>query len=77
MALEPVAASSPTRMLVLLAGTNLGPLITVWGSLATLLWLERCRSYEMKVSQRSFAVAGIIGVPVLIFSTTLAIWAFA
>jgi hypothetical protein len=42
LALEPVADDTPSRLVALLIGVNLGPLITVWASLATLLWRERC-----------------------------------
>lgn len=74
VALEPVAAASPDRMLALLVGTNLGPLITVWGSLATLLWRDRCRSVDVPVSASRFALAGGVGVPVLLVLTTCAVW---
>lgn len=74
IALEPVAADSPDRMLALLIGTNLGPLITVWGSLATLLWLERCRKAGMRVSAGGFAAAGVIGVPLLVLMSTSVMW---
>ncbi len=75
IALEPVAASSSDRMLALLVGTNLGPLITVWGSLATLLWRERCRAADVQVSLQRFALAGIIGMPLLIVICTATLWA--
>ncbi|HUW77588.1 MAG TPA: SLC13 family permease [Candidatus Nanopelagicaceae bacterium] len=74
VALEPVAANSPERLLALLIGTNLGPLITMWGSLATLLWRERCRTVGVAISASRFAVVGLVGVPVLLFATTTALW---
>ncbi|HET7900500.1 MAG TPA: SLC13 family permease [Candidatus Nanopelagicales bacterium] len=74
VALEPVAASSPDRLLALLVGTNLGPLITLWGSLATLLWRDRCRSGGLDVGASRFALAGAVGVPILLLTTTLALW---
>jgi arsenical pump membrane protein len=70
-ALEPVAA--PTgRLYPLLLGVNLGPLVLMWGSLATLLWRERCRSRGVQVSWREFAVVGALGVPVLLVTTSAA-----
>lgn len=74
VALEPVAANSPERLLALLIGTNLGPLITIWGSLATLLWRERCRSRGVEIKASGFALAGLLGVPLLLVSTTVALW---
>ena len=38
LALEPVAADAPQRLMALLIGVNGGPLVTPWASLATLLW---------------------------------------
>ncbi|MFF9057151.1 SLC13 family permease [Streptomyces sp. NPDC014882] len=37
------------QLLALLVGTNAGPLITPWASLATLLWYERCHAYGVRV----------------------------
>jgi arsenical pump membrane protein len=74
VALEPIAATSPDRLLALLIGTNLGPLITLWGSLATLLWRERCRARGLEVKAGGFALAGLVGVPLLLVSTTAALW---
>lgn len=72
--LEPVAAGSPDRLLALLIGTNLGPLITLWASLATLLWRERCRARGLEIKAGGFAVAGLVGVPLLLVATTYALW---
>ena len=74
IALEPVASSSPDRLLALLVGTNLGPLITLWASLATLLWRERCRARGLEIKAGGFALAGLVGVPVLLVATTGALW---
>jgi arsenical pump membrane protein len=74
LALEPVAASSPERLLALLVGTNLGPLVTLWGSLATLLWRERCRARGVDIRASGFAVAGLLGAPVLVAATTATVW---
>jgi arsenical pump membrane protein len=74
VALEPVAANSPERLLALLIGTNLGPLLTIWGSLATLLWRERCRSAGVEIKASRFAMVGLLGVPILLLATTTALW---
>ncbi|KAB8189963.1 arsenic transporter [Nonomuraea phyllanthi] len=46
------------RLLALLAGTNVGPVITPWASLATLLWFESCRRHAVKVPMRRFVLTG-------------------
>jgi arsenical pump membrane protein len=74
LALEPVAASSPDRLLALLIGTNLGPLVTLWGSLATMLWRDRCRAGGLSVSWRQVALVGLLGAPLLVGSATLSLW---
>ena len=43
LALERVTDGRQHQLLGLLLGTNVGPLVLLWGSLATLLWRERCR----------------------------------
>lgn len=76
LALEPVAIDSTRRMLALLVGTNVGPLVTIWGSLATLLWRERCRAAEVVVSWQRFAALGVVAVPLLLVTTVSALaWA--
>ena len=72
-ALQPVAGDSVPRMLALLLGTNLGPLIVLWGSLATLLWRERCAAADVHISAREFAIVGTIGVPLLLVGCGLAL----
>jgi arsenical pump membrane protein len=50
--------SHHTQLLALLIGTNVGPVITPWASLATLLWYERCRAYDAAVPLRKFMLTG-------------------
>ena len=54
LALEPAAGDSPARLVAVLIGVNCGPLLTLWASLATLLWRERCRARG-----RAGAVVGV------------------
>lgn len=69
----PVAGAGDTRLLALLLGTDLGPMVLLWGSLATLLWRERLRARGLDVSARQFAAFGVVGVPVLLLASTLAL----
>ncbi|WP_308249903.1 SLC13 family permease [Sphaerisporangium fuscum] len=47
------------QLLSLLVGTNVGPVITPWASLATLLWFEWCRRREVKVPLVKFVLTGV------------------
>ena len=66
-----VAPGHRTQLLAALLGTNAGPLVLVWGSLATLLWRERCRARGVSVPATRFALVGLGGVPLVL----LASWA--
>jgi arsenical pump membrane protein len=58
------------QLLALLLGVNLGPLVTPWGSLATLLWADRCRARGVHVGWLRFSAAGLLLVPLLLLATT-------
>jgi arsenical pump membrane protein len=73
LALEPVADGSPGRLVALLLGVNCGPLLTLWASLATLLWRERCQAAGVDVSTRRFFLRGLLVVPILLVTTTAAL----
>ncbi|MEU7277771.1 SLC13 family permease [Streptomyces sp. NPDC045431] len=56
------------QLLGLLIGVNVGPLVTPWASLATLLWFERCRWHGTQIALGRFmgtslvlAVTGTVG----------------
>lgn len=53
-----VPAANHTQLLGLLIGTNIGPLITPWASLAILLWHERCRAENVHVPPLKFMLTG-------------------
>ncbi|MQA82824.1 MAG: arsenic transporter [Streptosporangiales bacterium] len=69
-AMEGVAGSEQ-HLLAVLAGANAGPLILMWGSLATLLWRERCRSRGVHVTAAHFAAVGAAGVPLVLGATVV------
>jgi arsenical pump membrane protein len=49
-----------------LVGVNLGPLVTPWASLATLLWLDRCKARGVTISLPRFALLGLLGAVVCV-----------
>lgn len=60
LALEAVAQDTPERLMALLIGVNVGPLVTPWASLATLLWAQRCRAAGIRISPASLAWQGLV-----------------
>lgn len=69
-----VPAEDIDRLLALLVGVNVGPLVLLWGSLATLLWRDRCQALGVRIGAREFAVVGLVGVPCVLVSTAAALW---
>lgn len=59
LVLEP-AASDPVALMALLIGVNLGPLITPWASLATLLWHHRITALGVEIRWGRFMLWGIV-----------------
>jgi arsenical pump membrane protein len=59
----------PGHLTDVLLGVNLGPLVLPWGSLATLLWMERCKARGVHIPATTFTVAGLVLVPVLLVAT--------
>lgn len=60
LALEPAAHGDPHRLMAILIGANAGPLITPWASLATLLWLQRCRAAGVRWRLWRLALGGTL-----------------
>ena len=73
LALEPTAVAAPVRLMALLIGVNAGPLVTPWGSLATLLWLQRCRSAGVTIPPLKLALAGLVCAALTVTLATLAL----
>lgn len=76
LVLEPVGTSS-VRLAALLIGVNLGPLITPWASLATLLWFQKVSALGVQVSWLRFALAGVVVVLLTVPLATFALWLIA
>lgn len=71
LALEPTAASH-SALMALLIGTNCGPLITPWASLATLLWHHRLAQEKIKTPWRHYVLLGTIIAPVTVLAAVIA-----
>ncbi|MFF7358022.1 SLC13 family permease [Streptomyces filipinensis] len=60
------------QLLALLVGTNAGPVITPWASLATLLWYERCHAYGVRVPvARLMGTGAVLATATVVTSVTL------
>ncbi|UGT63247.1 SLC13 family permease [Nocardia asteroides] len=55
-----IPVENRTQLLALLIGTNVAPIVTPWGSLATLLCLEFCRAHGVSVPMRRFVRTGLV-----------------
>lgn len=55
-----IPPADQTQLFALLIGTNVGPLVTPWASLATLIWYERCAGYGVRVPLRRFMGTGLV-----------------
>ena len=81
LALEPAVAPAAVpgaggaaHLLALVIGVNAGPLVTPWGSLATLLWLERCRARGVDVPPWRLAGYGVLLVVPVVVAATAALY---
>jgi arsenical pump membrane protein len=64
-----VPAGHQDQLLGVLVGVNVGPLVLLWGSLATLLWRERCRARGVRISATRFALTGLAGMPLVLLAS--------
>ncbi|MEU1212332.1 SLC13 family permease [Streptomyces sp. NPDC005790] len=55
-----VPAGNHEQLLALLIGVDVGPLVTPWASLATLLWFERCRWHGTRIAMGPFVGTGLV-----------------
>ena len=58
----------------LLLGVDLGPNLSVTGSLATILWLIALRREGVEITAREFFKAGAIAMPVALLGSLLLLW---
>jgi arsenical pump membrane protein len=57
-----------------LLGCNIGPTITTYGSLATMLWLTSVRKRGIDISTRRYLRVGLVTAPLVLLTSTLALW---
>ena len=55
-----IPVANHLQLIGLLIGTNVGPVIVPWASLATLIWAEHCRHAGVKINWRRFMVTGAL-----------------
>ena len=60
--LEPLARSTDS-LVALIIGTNAGPLVTPWASLANLLWHDQLQRADVTISWTKFCLLGLLVVP--------------
>ncbi|MEV5875556.1 SLC13 family permease [Streptomyces sp. NPDC052101] len=67
-----VPVANHDQLLALLTGTNAGPVITPWASLATLLWYERCHAYGVRVPvARQMGTGAVLATAAVVASVTV------
>jgi len=57
-----------------LLGTNIGPILTTYGSLATMLWLSLVRKRGMDVTTGQYLRVGVLSMPPILISSAIALW---
>jgi arsenical pump membrane protein len=57
-----------------LLGANIGPTLTTYGSLATILWLNVLRKRGLHIETRDYLRIGVLTMPVVLVSATMALW---
>ena len=73
LVVEPSAADDVRRLVATLVGVNAGALVTPWASLATLLWLQRCRSAGLEVPLLRLAGWGAVCAALCVTLATLTV----
>lgn len=74
LALEP-HAHGPHALAALLVGVDAGPLLTPWGSLATLLWLRALRAHGLSIRPVQLARAGVwVAIPAVVLGALTVGW---
>jgi arsenical pump membrane protein len=76
LALLPLLApAGPGPVLAGLIGVNLGPNLSYFGSLATLLWRRILHAHDSDPALREYIRLGLITMPATVLGATVALWA--
>ena len=70
---EPSASGDTGRLVATLVGVNAGALVTPWASLATLLWLQRCRAEGVRIPLGRLAGWGALCATLCVTAASLTI----
>ena len=73
LALDPATAGDPLRIAALLIGTGVAPILTPWGSLATVLWWQRCRQVLLDVPAATIVRQGLVLAPLALVASVAAL----
>lgn len=65
---------TPQLSRAVLIGVNLGPNLSVTGSLATILWLIALRREKVEITRWHFFKTGVIAMPAALLLSALALW---
>jgi arsenical pump membrane protein len=65
---------TPAPAFASLIGTNVGPNVTFFGSLANLLVLSAARRYGIPVPTGAYLLTGLVTVPLMLLAATLVLW---
>lgn len=68
---------TPRLSHAVLIGVNLGPNLSVTGSLSTILWLMALRRENIPLTRKQFFKTGLIVMPVALLLSVLALWLIA
>lgn len=65
---------APRLTHAVLLGVNIGPNLSVTGSLATILWLIALRRENVKMTRKDFLKAGLVVMPAALLLSVVALW---
>lgn len=69
LALDPATSGEPLRIAAVLIGSGVAPLLTPWGSLATVLWWQRCRQALLDVPAWTIVRQGLVLAPLALLAS--------